>query len=60
MQLKADIADLSTTLLDNHPRIRALRSQLADLDGQIRGEAQKVLKGLETQAQTAQVPRERS
>ena len=53
VQLKADIADLSTTLLDNHPRIRALRSQLADLDDQIRGEAQKVLKGLETQAQTA-------
>ena len=53
VQLKADIADLSTTLLDNHPRIRALRSQLADLDSQIRGEAQKVLKGLETQAQTA-------
>ena len=54
VQLRADIADLSTTLLDNHPRIRALRSQLADLDEQIRGEAQKVLKGLETQAQTAQ------
>ena len=53
VQLKADIADLSTTLLDNHPRLRALRSQLADLDSQIRGEAQKVLKGLETQAQTA-------
>jgi exopolysaccharide transport family protein len=54
VQLKADIADLSTTLLDNHPRIRALRSQLADLDVQIRAEAQKILKSLETQAQTAQ------
>ncbi|MDW6021435.1 exopolysaccharide transport family protein [Mesorhizobium sp. BAC0120] len=54
VQLKADIADLSTTLLDNHPRIRALRSQLADLDAQIRAEAQKILKSLETQAQTAQ------
>ena len=54
VQLQADIADLSTTLLDNHPRIRSLRSQLADLDGQIREEAQKVLKGLETQVQTAQ------
>jgi len=54
VQLRADIADLSTTLLDNHPRIRALRSQLADLEAQIRGEAQKVLTGLETQAQTAQ------
>src|SRR6185312_14776500 len=41
-QLKADIADLSTTLLENHPRIRALRSQLADLDAQIRAEAQNV------------------
>ncbi|MFZ1774822.1 MAG: exopolysaccharide transport family protein [Rhizobiaceae bacterium] len=54
VQLKADIADLSTTLLDNHPRIKALRSQLGDLDGQIRSEAQKVLKGIETELQTAQ------
>ena len=53
VQLKADIADLSTTLLDGHPRIRALRSQLSDLDGQIRNEAEKVLKGLETEAKTA-------
>ena len=45
VQLKADIADLSTTLLDNHPRIRALRSQLADLDEQIRGEAQEGAQG---------------
>lgn len=53
VQLKADIADLSTTLLDNHPRIRSLKSQLADLDTQIRGEAEKVLQGLETEAATA-------
>ena len=53
VQLKADIADLSPTLLDGHPRIRALRSQLADLDGQIRNETEKVLKGLETEAKTA-------
>ncbi len=46
VQLKADIADLSTTLLDNHPRIRALRSQLTDLDRQIRTEAENVLKAL--------------
>ena len=55
VQLKSNIADLSTTLLGNHPRIRALQSQLADLDSQIRNEAQKVLKGLTTQAQTAQM-----
>jgi len=53
VQLKADIADLSTTLLDNHPRIRALRSQLADLEGQIRGEAQNVLRSLTTEAETS-------
>ncbi|TIL37798.1 MAG: chain-length determining protein [Mesorhizobium sp.] len=54
VELKANIADLSTSLLDNHPRIRALRSQLADLDRQIRNEAEKVMTGLMTQAQTAQ------
>lgn len=54
VQLKADIADLSTTMLDNHPRIRALNAQLADLDSQIRNEAENVLRGLETEAKTAQ------
>lgn len=54
VQLKSDIADLSTTMLDNHPRIRSLRSQLTDLDRQIRNEAEKVLKGLATEAKTAQ------
>jgi uncharacterized protein involved in exopolysaccharide biosynthesis/Mrp family chromosome partitioning ATPase len=53
-QLRADIADLSTTLLDNHPRIRALKSQLADLDRQIRTEAENILKGLSAEATTAQ------
>jgi len=54
VQLQNQIADLSTTLLDSHPRIRSLRSQLADLDNQIRREAEKVLAGLKTEAQTAQ------
>ncbi len=53
VQLQADLADLSTTLLGNHPRILALKSQLADLSGQIRNEAQKVLDGLDTEAETA-------
>jgi len=55
VQLKADIADLSTTLLDNHPRLRSMRSQLADLEAQIRAEAQNVLKALQTEARTAQL-----
>lgn len=54
VELRTNIADLSTTLLGNHPRIRALKSQLADLDGQIHNEAEKIIKGLATQAQTAQ------
>jgi len=53
VELRTNIADLSTTLLDNHPRIRALKSQLSDLDAQIRSEAQKVMKGLLMQAETA-------
>ncbi|QKC90957.1 chain-length determining protein [Mesorhizobium sp. NZP2234] len=53
VELRANIADLSTTMLDNHPRVRAAKSQLADLDAQIRGEAQKVMKGLVMQADAA-------
>lgn len=53
VQLKADIADLSTTLLGSHPRIRALNSQLADLESQIRDEARNVLNSLSTEADTA-------
>lgn len=52
-ELAAEVAQLSTTLLDNHPRLQALRSQLADLDGQIRNEARKVIAALDTQAETA-------
>ncbi|MEZ5811696.1 MAG: exopolysaccharide transport family protein [Rhizobiaceae bacterium] len=55
VELKADIADLSTTLLGNHPRIKALRSQLADLDGQIAAEARKLLRSLKTEAETARI-----
>ena len=32
----AQLAEQSSTLLDNHPRIKELRAQIADLDGQIR------------------------
>ncbi|MGN6467049.1 MAG: GumC family protein [Rhizobiaceae bacterium] len=55
VQLKATIAQLSTTLLPNHPRLKALNSQLADLNQQIRVEAEKVLAGLNTQAETAKL-----
>ncbi|MBA8876360.1 GumC family protein [Phyllobacterium myrsinacearum] len=55
VQLNNDIADLSASLLSGHPRIKALRSQLADLNQQIRLEARKVLAGLESEADTARL-----
>ncbi|MCO6391939.1 chain-length determining protein [Aliihoeflea aestuarii] len=53
-QLQAEIADLSTTLLDNHPRLRGLRSQLADISNRVREEARTVLVSLENEALAAQ------
>lgn len=58
LELRAEIAELSTTLLSNHPRIRALNSQLDDLQRQIRSEAQKVLAGLQNEARTARAREE--
>lgn len=55
VQLNNDIADLLASLLGGHPRIRALRSQLADLNNQIRLEARKVLASLENEAETARL-----
>jgi capsule polysaccharide export protein KpsE/RkpR len=51
--LRTQIAELSTTLLPAHPRIRALESQLANLEPQIRSEAQKILASLNTAARIA-------
>ena len=53
VQLKSEIADLSTTLLDGHPRIKALRSQLTNLQKQIASEARNILDSLEGETKTA-------
>ena len=58
LELRAEIAELSTTLLSNHPRIKALNSQVADLQQQIRSEARKVLGGLQNEARTARAREE--
>ena len=55
IQLNAQIADLSTTLLDGHPRIKALRSQLADLDQQIRIEGRKLVASLDNEVSAAKL-----
>src|SRR4030081_227717 len=44
--LRGQLAEQSSTLLDNHPRIKELKAQLADLDRQIRDEASKVSRSL--------------
>ena len=51
--LKAEIADLSTTLLAGHPRIQSLQSQAAGLSRQIQVEARKILVGLQNGAEIA-------
>ena len=51
--IEGQIADLSTSLLDGHPRLKGLRSQLAGISEQIRRETRKVLSSLESEASVA-------
>ena len=51
--IRAQLADLSTTLLEAHPRMKGLRAQLGDVENQIRGEIRKVLSSLESNARVA-------
>ena len=46
-EIKAQISDLSTTLLPNHPRLKSLNAQVDDFQIQIRGAANNILKSLE-------------
>lgn len=56
--IRAQLADMSTTLLEAHPRMKALRAQLTDVEQQIRGEIRKVLSSLESNARVAQIREE--
>jgi succinoglycan biosynthesis transport protein ExoP len=51
--LRAQLAEQSSTLLDNHPRIKELRAQIADLDSQIRHEAATIARSFENDAKLA-------
>jgi tyrosine-protein kinase Etk/Wzc len=51
--LRAQLAEQSSTLLDNHPRIKEMKAQLADLDRQIRDEASKISRSLDNDARIA-------
>jgi len=51
--LRAQLAEQSATLLDGHPRIIELKAQIADLDNQIRAEAQTIARSFENDAKLA-------
>lgn len=51
--LRAQLAEQSSTLLDQHPRIKELRAQIADLEAQTRVAADKMARGYENDARIA-------
>src|SRR5271170_2606521 len=51
--LRAQLAEQSSTLLDAHPRIKELKAQIADLDGQMRAEADIIARALENDGKLA-------
>ncbi|MGB7286646.1 MAG: exopolysaccharide transport family protein, partial [Salaquimonas sp.] len=51
--IQGDISQLSTTLLPNHPRIKALNSQLPEIERQIRIAANNILTSLENNVDLA-------
>ena len=51
--LGSQIAEQSTTLLDQHPRMRELRAQAGEIDRQIRAEGERLVRQLENDAKLA-------
>ncbi|EPR19865.1 chain-length determining protein [Agrobacterium sp. TS43] len=53
--IRSQISDLSSSLLEGHPRIRALRNQLDGIQRQIQEETRKVLASLENEANVSRL-----
>ena len=51
--LRSQLAEQSTTLLDQHPRIKELKAQIAEIDSQIRVEGERLARQLENDAKVA-------
>lgn len=51
--LRSQLAEQSTTLLDQHPRIKELRAQIAETDRQIRTEGERLARQLDNDAKLA-------
>lgn len=58
-QFETELADLSASLLENHPRMRALRAQLDESGRQLRTEVRKVLASAENEADAARAREQR-
>ncbi|MBB3978155.1 exopolysaccharide transport family protein [Rhizobium azooxidifex] len=54
-QIQGQLSDLSTSLLDQHPRLKGLRSQLVGIRAQITAETSKILASLENDARVARL-----
>ncbi len=53
--LQGQISDLSTSLMDGHPRLRGLRAQLSGIRQQIQNETRKILASIEGEANVARL-----
>ncbi len=53
--IEGQIADLSTTHLEGHPKLKALRAQLHEIAAQITRETGKILASLENEAATSRM-----
>ena len=51
--LERSLAELSVTYLSGHPKVVAVRNEIANVDRQIRREAMRIVEGLEDQAKIA-------
>ncbi|NLR95659.1 chain-length determining protein [Rhizobium sp. P38BS-XIX] len=53
--LESQISDLSTSLMEGHPRLKSLRAQLADIRQQINRETQRIIASIDNEAKVAQL-----
>ena len=51
--LRAQLAEQSSTLMDQHPRIKELRAQIGELERQMRGEGERLARQLDNDAKLA-------
>ena len=51
--LRSQLAEQSSTLLDQHPRIKELKAQIGEVDGQIRNEGERLARQLDNDAKVS-------